>query len=54
MDALDMSEFRAYLKVMSDRQLLEVYEKEKTAGRLDYVELVIAECESRGKEIWVL
>ena len=51
MNVHDMREFRLYLKNCTDRQVQGVYERELSAGRLDYVELAIAEAERRGIEL---
>lgn len=48
MTAADMKEFRLYLKHCTDAQVQGVYDKEKTADRLDYAELALAEAERRG------
>jgi hypothetical protein len=46
--AKDIREFNAYLRNCTDRQVQGVYEKERDAGREEYVELARAEAERRG------
>jgi hypothetical protein len=50
--AQDMREFRAYLRICTDRQVQGVYEKERDAGREAYAELARAEAERRGIELY--
>lgn len=44
----DKTEFNAYLKNCTDRQLEGVLEKERSAGRTEYVALTKQEMELRG------
>lgn len=48
MTADDIREFNAFLKNSTDAQVRGIYEKEKAAGRDDYVALVEAEADKRG------
>ena len=47
MDADDMREFRAYLRICTNAQVQGVYDKEHAAGREDYAELAVVEAERR-------
>lgn len=47
----DIREFRGFLRDATDRQIQGIYEKEKRAGRDEYVELTVAEAESRGIDL---
>jgi hypothetical protein len=46
----DETEFKGYLRGITDRQVYGVLEKEKEAGRRDYMKLAQAELERRGLE----
>jgi hypothetical protein len=46
--ASDIREFNAYLRNCTDAQVLGVYEKERQAGRDEYVALAQAEIIRRG------
>jgi hypothetical protein len=46
--AKDIREFNAYLQQCTDRQVQGVYDKEKAAGRDEYVALAEAEAQRRG------
>lgn len=48
MNKKDRDEFKAYLRNCTDRQVWGCLEKEKAAGREDYVELCENELERRG------
>lgn len=48
MTSKDRQEFKDYLKNCTDRQVYGVLEKEKSAGRQDYVDLAKDELERRG------
>lgn len=47
----DESEFRGYLRQCTDRQVRGVYEKERDAGRTDYMRLAEIEAARRGIEV---
>jgi hypothetical protein len=49
--AKDIREFRGFLRNATDRQVQGIYDKEKRAGRDEYVELAIAEAARRGIEL---
>lgn len=46
--ASDIREFIAYLRNCTDKQVRGVYDKEKQAGRDEYVALAEAEADRRG------
>lgn len=46
----EQADFRAFCKAATDRQLEEIWHKEKTAGRTVYADIAHAELASRG--IW--
>jgi hypothetical protein len=46
----DREEFKSYLRNCTDNQVLGVLEKERSAGREDYVELAENEAERRNLE----
>jgi hypothetical protein len=48
LSAQDIREFTAYLRNCTDRQVLGVLEKERSAGRDDYAALAEAEAARRG------
>lgn len=48
--AKDVSEFTAYLRQCTDRQVLGVLDKERAAGREVYIELATQEAQRR--RIW--
>ena len=48
MTTQDRREFKAYLHNCTNTQVQGVFDKEKSAGRADYVELAQAELERRG------
>lgn len=48
MTGRDIREFNGYLRACTDNQVQGCYEKERKAGREDYMALVEAEAERRG------
>ena len=48
MNSQDREEFKLYLKACSHSQVQGVFDKERNAGRDDYVELARDEAERRG------
>jgi hypothetical protein len=48
MSADDIKEFAAYLRILSDKQVVGCYEKERQASRKAYAALAEAEAERRG------
>ena len=48
MTTQDKQEFKDYLQMCTDRQVLGVYEKERNAGRAAYAKLARDEARNRG------